>query len=201
MTRLRVGDIEIDGTQVRVSSAPTTQRFVHSASQRIAHPPNVRGGALSWLPIPAAWLVALAAVALSVGGIRLAVTSGPLDVERFVSRGAFLLPLGLGLVLLAALKALGPRLVASRAPDVHTLEHLAQLRDVLRGTERHTIRSLSRQLGWSESDVLRALGWLRHDGDVEEDVDMTSGEFNYVLVARPQDLATRLRHLQETDRT
>jgi hypothetical protein len=200
MARLRVGDIEIDGTHVRVGSSPTTPGVERTTLQRIASLPSAHDGSLSWLPTPASWLVGLGVVMFVVGSIRLAITSGPLDVEHIVTRGAFLLPLGLGLVLLAALKVLGAREGAARGPDAGTLDHLAQLRDVLRGAQRHTIPSLSRRLGWSESDVVRALGWLQHAGDVDEEIDMASGDFHYVLVARPHDLATRLRHLQETNR-
>lgn len=77
--------------------------------------------------------------------------------------------------------------------DPATIEYVERLRRVLtKADARHTVEWIARNLGWPEQDVVRTLGWLQARGELREDLDITSGEFYYVVIPVPRDLSTRL---------
>ncbi len=110
--------------------------------------------------------------------------------------GAALLSFGGGTTTVGVVKALAQRGISGfkvPAGNAETDEYVATLSQAIKeSSTANTVEGIAGKLGWSEQDVARALGWLQARGELREELDTTSGEFYYVSVKVPRDLATRL---------
>jgi hypothetical protein len=198
MTRLRIGDIEIDGSDVRIGGrAPAGTK-----SQGPSLPPSERLSIIRRLPLRSLWLGVAAGVVLTLGAGAVVLNDAGAGIERWLTAGALLLPVGLGLAGTALLKLLVERGVplVSRfgAPDAVTERCIELLtRELTDRSSGDSVPNLARCLGWSEADVVRTLGWLRERALIQEDLDIETGQFRYVFVPpRPIDLDSRLNSLK-----
>lgn len=208
MADLNVGDIEIRGSVVRIRAPARPPGGPHEvtpmgrlpgpAADSAALPPRLALAA--WLrPIPGtpALLAGIGGSLIAIGAIG-AVTGGLSDPLAFVRHAVFLLPAGVTIAAVAAAKHWTRRPGAFAAVMTHdgVEARIEQLSRVLARHDRtHTVRGIARHLGWSETDVVRALAWLRERGALLEDFDVTTGEFYYAADPQPRDLDARIRHL------
>lgn len=207
MSELKVGDIEISGTSVRIGGGQPGERApaVPSASgPGQALPPRLAlQAALRVVPGRPA-VLAVAGLGLAAMGVLGALGGGLRDPITFVQRGAALLPMGIALTLLGALKGWIGRAGAgwateSTEPVEARLERLGHL--LAEYDRTNTVATIARRLGWSEPDVVRALAWLRERDELLEELDTDTGNFYYVATPRSRDLAARIRHLGTGDLT
>jgi len=116
--------------------------------------------------------------------------------------GGFLAPVGFGLVVLGAAKHFAgrPAVRHQAALGVDPEPYVARLGTLLAlPRPQQTIEWISRQTGWTEETVVHALALLRERGQVQEELDLETGEFYYVHTPLPspgpRDLDTRLGDL------
>jgi hypothetical protein len=196
MSRLRVGDIEIDGSSVRIGGAvpgapPAAQKGVAQASN---------AGLLLWLrrvPVRSRVLVGSGAVAASAGTAVNVLFSVWTDPAAALLHGGFLAPLGAGVAALGLMRAYAtrkPEAVMAAALGGDPEPYLRKLRPILASGEgRATVQWLVSRTGWSEREVEHALGLLRHRGEISEELDYDTGQFHYVAqLPPPRDLTSRL---------
>jgi hypothetical protein len=208
MSELKVGDIEISGTSVRIGGTRPGEGVPESASPTTAPasalPPRLAlQAALRVVPGAPAVLVVVG-LGLAVMGLIGAIGGGLRDPLTFVLRGAALLPVGIALTLLGTLKGWIGRAGAgwtteSTEPVEARLERLGHL--LAEYDRTNTVANIARRLGWSEPDVVRALAWLRERNELLEELDTDTGNFYYVATPRSRDLAARIRHLGTGDLT
>ena len=172
MARLRIGDIQIDGAEVTVRSAPLAT-------------PAVAGGqpaAAQWLAQVSRRLLAYSGLAAIAVGSSLLVLlwPGP-DPLGFALRGGLIVLGGLGLVALAALQPLLRKVVQAEQRALY-----AQARDKIRPlvakrAAHQTVEWLSAHARLTEPEVVGALLTLRADGELIEELDLETGQFYYAL--------------------
>jgi hypothetical protein len=153
---------------------------------------------LSWLdrvPVGSARLALSGSLALAAAVATVALSEG--DSLALGAVAAVLLPVGLGLLFLAAARRWGAMLLQILLrPDRETRNCMNAITQVL--TRESTVAApqsipmIAATLRWSEENVVRTLGWLQASGDIVEDVDIESGRFSYSLMATPRDLHDRL---------
>ncbi len=206
MAELKVGDIEIRGTSVRIGGSLTPPEAgrvrptgvaagppaATSLPPRLALEASLRKipGSPTLLGVGAGVMAAVGAIGIGTGGLASPVL--------FVLHGAFLLPAGLALAVVGAGKRWARR---TDAFDTAIAGEQAEARfDVLsrliaRTDPAHTVAGIASRLGWSEAEVVEALAWLRERGVVLEDFDPIRREFFYTASPQPRDLDARIRHL------
>ena len=162
-------------------------------------PPQGTFQFLHKLPLSSATLgaVGLSLAGLGVSGLLLGVDA--LAPVVFLTRGIVLIPLGVGLAVIGALKWSAGRSLQSPSverADIATEESVRTLTRLLTAHDRtHTVEWIISRLGWHHDDVVRALAWLRDRDELAEELDPGSGQFYYVATTRPKDLADDLRDL------
>lgn len=203
-----MGDIEIDGGTVRIGhSGATVLRRASSVTPSLAY---YRAKSSGPAPLPQANYAQLKAIPFAPGVIIIAgcfasalgiigtIIGAPLSHPiEILSHGTFLIPSGLGLVVIGILKASHQdsydRIDAETADQV-TEEFISELGELLRVEDKsHTVEWIQTRMGWDQADVVRTLAWLRERGQLREEIDVDSGHYYYVASARPRDLDTRLR--------
>lgn len=205
MARLRVGDIEIDGTRVTIGGADPVRP--PSAPRGPVQPGNYRLlRLLQRLPVPASALLAVGVVLAAAGTVVNAVVGVTADPFGALVRGGVLAPLGFGVTCVALLKA-----YLARRPDIPLAAALGgdpegyveRLRPLLHGEPLlRTVPALAGRAGWPESTVVRVLALMRERGEVEEDVDLDTGEFCYAIASfPPRNLDARLGTLHSPPRS
>ena len=198
MSRIQVGDIVIDGQDVRIGAPAESPR---PPAAPAAPPPELHLlHALSRIPVPTA-VLAFAGLAMIVAGTAVSLVVGLLaDPFTALLRGGVLAPVGLGLVGLAVLKRFtagpGAAALAATLPGGGE-EHVRRLRPLLAGNSAATtVAALARATGWTESAVVRVLALMRQRGEVAEELDLDTGQFYYTtLTLPPRDLDSRLGEL------
>jgi hypothetical protein len=116
-------------------------------------------------------------------------------------RGGALVPLGLAVMGLAAIKRfLARRSDLRHAASLRGLPHpyLQVMRTRLAAPThgRATVESLMRSTGWTEAEVVHTLALLRDGGEASEELDLETGEFYYIAQRPPsRDLSSRLGEL------
>lgn len=211
MSRLRVGDIVIEGSSVSIggknafapSPANSPQQpssSPHQATHLSPHrEPFLHG--LSRIPFASRLWVAAGSMTALVGvvlSVLLQAWSNPLGA---VLNGAFLVPVGVGLIAVGATK----HFIATRPALLHRAvlgdpePYRARLASLLaRPRGEQTVEWIGQRTGWGEHEVVHALALLRQRGEIQEELDFDTGEFYYVYVSPslpPRDLDTRLGDL------
>jgi hypothetical protein len=209
VSRIRVGDIEIDGHRVRIGTTSDAPGHAHSVLSAQSVPygsrplgpaplPRANYAFLNAIPLSAGFIVLAGCIASAVG-ILAAVLTWPRDgIADYVLHGTFLIPLGLGVALIGWLKAVHQdslNKIDADAADETTEEYIAELGALLRHEDRsHTVEWVQRELGWRPADVVTTLAWLRERGELREEIDVDSGHYYYVATTPPaRDLDARLR--------
>jgi hypothetical protein len=215
MARLRVGDIEIDGSNVTIGGVPQIPQVPASQSTRpgMALTAPGRTTALA-TPAPAAeGLDALATfpighrLLMGAGGGLAAAAAGLIATFEAMA-AAPLLFTGIGAVVLGLLKrrALGRRAAArARAEERELAAHADRLRPLLgEGRTEQTVEWIAARSGLPEATVVRALVFMRDRNEIAEELNTESGEWYYApvlaLPAVPRDLDERLATLEGGDR-
>lgn len=204
MARLQVGDIQIDGSDIRIGGSnpglPEAPRTETDTGTDVARAVRV----LDRIPFSPGTLVAIGLAAAAVGtaiNLVLGAWNDPLGV---LMRGGLLAPLGMGIMVLGAAKQYLRRKPETRhraALGGNADRYLDTLRQLLGQAAPHqTIGWIRQRTGWAEADVVHALALLRTRGELLEEIDLESGEFYYVaqpqpLTLGPADLDTRLGNL------
>lgn len=201
MARLKVGDIEIDGTNVTiggqrmgvsppVAPTPMPSRDAPSGPAASADPST----GLHELPLSSGGLVIAGIAALIAGAAWMAV-NGPW--------GAFLLPIGLGLTALGLLKHWADRRAKEereRRAAVELAPTVSELRRWLSEPDQsHTVEWLVSRSGLSERQVVQGLAELQRKGELMEDLSDASGEWFYYSVSVPRTLGARLKESERNE--
>lgn len=199
MARLEVGDIRIEGSDVRIGGVTPGAATAPANAGDAGIAAGLR--VLDRIPFSGRFLI-LAGLAMAAAGtvINLALRAWTDPVGALTS-GGVLAPLGVGVLVLGVLREylrarpdVRHRAALGDAPDAH----LDRLRELLREPGPHqTIPWITRATGWDEGAVLHALALLRSSGELLEEIDFDSGEFYYMaqptpLTASPANLDTRL---------
>jgi len=206
MARLQVGDIEIDGSDIRIGGRnpglPEAARSDAGTDTETDVARAVR--LLDRIPFSPRTLVMAglaAAIAGTVVNVVLGAWNDPLGV---LVRGGILFPLGISVVTLGAAKQYLRRKPETRhraALGDNADRYVDVLRKILaQASPQQTIGWIRQRTGWPEADVVHALALLRTRGELLEEIDLESGEFYYVaqpqpLTLGPADLDTRLANL------
>ena len=208
MTKLRVGNVEIDGTSVRIGGEMVVGsgvgRSAAAPAQGVRATPagNADSGitAVTRVPGPPVLLVSAGALLIGVGVVAMVLVDATRDPVSAFLQGGALAPVGLSLVAVGTLKAwvrrsagrwAALRLGAERTATSELLRTLLQ-----RSEPSHTLAWIRRETGWPEATAVATLAWLRERGELEEELDETTGEFYYHVPPRARDLATRVHDLQ-----
>jgi hypothetical protein len=203
VSRTRVGDIEIDGNNVRIGGAPTAavpRSMVGEVGlrHRTVPPPSATQQFLHTFPISPGTLGVVGLSIAGLGASGLLLTMDALAPIAFLTHGIVLIPIGVGIAVLGALKWSAGRTPLSPSvepADIATEDDVRTLTRLLATHDRtHTVEWIISRLGWHHDDVVRALAWLRDRDELAEELDPGSEQFYYVAT-RPQDLATHLRDL------
>jgi hypothetical protein len=194
VARLRVGDVEISGSNIQIGPTGAAPDALHPAT-----PPAHGLRWLSRIPLSPAALAVTGVATSVIGTVWALATHGPLGVDTYLTRGFFLIPLGIALCIAGALKRYASEtgtVFALQRADALTEASIDRVRALLvQPDATHTIEWIAHTLAWPPDDVVRTLGWLKAREELVEDVDATSGQFFYVAVSQPTDLDARLRHL------
>ena len=184
-----MGDIEIDGNNVRIGGAPTAavpRSMVGEVGlrHRTAPPPGGIFQVLRKLPISPRTLGAAGLSMAGLGASGLLLTVEALAPIAFLTRGIVLIPMGVGVAVLGALKRGAGRTPLSPSverADIATEDNVRTLTRLLATHDRtHTVEWIISRLGWHHDDVVRALAWLRDRDELAEELDPDSGQFYYV---------------------
>jgi hypothetical protein len=205
--RLRVGDIEIDGSRVTVGGTSLGPHGTTSPAPALAREPPEGGHLLHFAGARSGVLMASGG-ALSVGGAVLAIMTGlPSDILTFLFGGGVFVTAGLGLV---SLGFVGRRLAARANEHEGLLRRQAaqptivRLRPLMTTTKGLTLEKLVDLAALPEEEIVRALVIMRDEGVVLEELDTATGHWIYVLEApsnkSSRDLDTRLRDLERRGR-
>jgi hypothetical protein len=181
MSQLKVGDIQIDGTRVTIGASAAATRD---------SPPAASGAPLGtlarWtLTVPgSAGLYFAAGLALAVAGTMINVLLHAwTDPVGALAHGGALAPAGVGLLALGAAKRalrMHPRLLHRSALGSEAGAYLSTIRELLRKEDpNHTVGWIVSTTGWTEARVVHALALLRGQEQVEEKLDLISGQFYY----------------------
>jgi hypothetical protein len=198
MSRIQVGEITIDGENVRIGNA---DNLPQAQSSRPALAPSIDPLAIATLIPGRPGLLALIGAGMMAAGTVVNLVVGVLsDPVRALLYGGVMAPLGVGLLGLALLKAWTVR--ASPVALASSLEggpeqYIATLRPLLQGgPEACTVAALARATRCSEPTVVRALALMRERGEVAEELDFDTGQFYYTTrTLPPRDLDSRLGQL------
>jgi hypothetical protein len=198
MSRIQVGEITIDGQDVRIGKPDVLPR-AQSAGPAPASSADPLAAATR-IPVRPALLAIIGAGMIAAGTAVNLVVGVLSDPVRALLYGGVLAPLGVGLLGLALLKAWASRLspVALAASFEGGPErYIATLRPLLHGgPEACTVAALARTTGWSEPTVVRTLALMRERGEVAEELDFDTGQFYYTTgTLPPRDLDSRLGQL------
>jgi hypothetical protein len=199
MTRLRVGNIKIDGTHVEITPV---EGSLEPSRQSVPMPVRQESlpGGLDGLKIPAGYLLMAGAVAIFIGAGWLLFSGGPLDIEKYVFHGGLLISAGLSVALLGALKGLKERRARGDAEAKRQARYAGYASKVAgliqSPSPEQTVAWLSRKVGLTEAEVIHGLAWLREKGRLLEDLHKESGEWFYWVMPQPDDLNSRLKQLQ-----
>jgi len=222
MARLRVGDIEIDGSNVSIGGVPQIPAAPTSAAATPAAAKPAPGTALVVQPramVPASsprateGLDALATfpvghrVLLGAGG-GLGVAAAVLLVATQAVAAVPLIFTGIGGIVLGLLKrrAVGRRAVArARAEEQALAEYAARLRPLLSETRpEQTVEWIVERSGLPEVAVVRTLALMRDRHEIVEELNTDTGEWYYgpglALPAASRALDDRLAELEQGDR-
>lgn len=204
MSKLKVGDIEIDDHEVRIKRRDanvldgSTSVTYRSAmySRRPAALPRADYAFLKSVPLRPGFIILLG-VAVSFLGLVGTLVQAPFrSVVDVLLHGTFLIPIGVGIALIGILKAVhqdsSDRRDVARADGV-TEEFISELGELLRHEDRsHTVEWVQNRLGWNHDDVVRTLAWLRERGELREEIDMETGHYYYVSTPSFRSLDARL---------
>jgi hypothetical protein len=202
MARLRVGDIQIDGSDVSIGNrtpAPLAPRPVAPGSGLA---PLV--GIADRLPFPAGFLV-LAGFVLVVGGTLARIAFGAWI-------GSIAGTIGAGAMVAAGLATAGLGLAKGLIQRRPVWRHRAALGggwpgdraralELLSGSDpQQTLPWLAERTGWDEHRTAHVLGLLQAEGRLAEELDTVTGLFYYTCPAADPahaslDLSTRLTTL------
>lgn len=214
MSRLRVGDIVIDGTDVSIGGVTMTGR---AQALSAPQPRSSRPSSHPVLPGPIARLVAnlrprhltMFGGGLAAVGAALLVLGPAVDgVLAFVFGGGLFLTAGGGAAaagLLLTWSARERATEALRSEEAALAAGVARLRSILRGAGAdQTYERLVKRSGLSESMVVRSLRALRDSGELIEDLNTETGDFFYALqpverpVVAPRNLEDRIGELERS---
>jgi hypothetical protein len=214
MARLRVGDIEIDGSNITIGGVPQipaapnagpgtamTRTATPGAITPSSSPPTPDGlDALATIPIGHRLLV-------GAGG-GLAVAAGTLLATTQAVAAVPLLCSGIGAIVVGLLKrrALGRRAAARTRAQERELGALAERLRPLLGEAKpeQTIEWIAERSGLPEAEVVRTLAFMRDRHEVAEELNTETGEWYYgrtlALPAASLHLDERLAALERGDR-
>jgi len=216
MARLRVGDIEIDGSNITIggvpqipttpTAGPSTAIVVTTKTGTTAltpqSPPRSPEGldALATIPIGHRLLM--------VGGGGLAVAAAVVLAATLAVAAVPLLFTGIGAVIVGLLKwrALGRQAAARTQAQEQELDgYAARLRPLLReANPEQTIEWITQRSGLPEAAVVRTLAFMRDRREIEEELNTETGEWYYstplALPAASLHLDERLAALEQGDR-
>lgn len=213
VSTLKVGDIEINGSDVRVgatgsqmrTSTPSSAATVRFQGGMGSHPaplPRPKYAFLKTIPLSPGFMVVGGLVLSAVGLVTTLVGRAPGNISDLILQGAVLIPMGVGVALLGGLKAIHhDTLGAINALDADSVteEYIAELGNLLRHEDRtHTVEWVQTKLGWSQADVIRTLTWLRERKELREEIDIDTGHYYYVASPRARDLDARIRSTNST---
>lgn len=213
MARLRVGDIEIDGSNVTIGGVPQIPAaapakpgvaIAKTATTALAKPPAPPAAdgldGLASFPIGHRLLIGggggLAIAAAAVVSATQAVTAAPLLVS------------GVGAVVVGLLKrrALRRRNAARARAEAEELGGYATRLRPLLGEAKHeqTVEWIAERAGLPEATVVRTLVFMRDRDEIVEELNTETGEWYYgaplALPAPPRGLDERLAALEQGDR-
>lgn len=210
MARLRVDEIEINGSQVTIGGASLVTH--EPPATRAATPAPVAAQAIGpgalpeftallvRFPVPGRVLMLLGAL-LCVGGLFAFLRSAnPHDIIHYLfgwglvsSAGATLTGVGAAKGLLQSRHEREER----RALEAALAPLLPRLRALLKTPDpAQTVAWIAKRLGTSEELVVRALAALRDQGELQEELNTENGEWFYCTstwrLKGPRDLDARL---------
>jgi hypothetical protein len=202
---IRIGDIEIDGQEVRIGgSHPVPPVFVSQAlvPQATPQPPAVTGS-LKALPVRGVSLIRAGAV-LFVAGILLFALAPPASILAFVLH---VMPLtagagALGLGIMKKTEEARELQAARRRGEAELALHADRVRGALTESRpEQTVEWIAATLSLPEPTVVRVLDRLRKQGEIEEELNVDNGEWYYFAASRPDpvrgDLEARMAALED----
>jgi hypothetical protein len=198
MTKLRVGDIEIDGRNVLIRDQSATVPSVLSGKRAIDH------GAVRFLrrfPLRPSTLWKVGATGVMLGGALVFVGMTGTIQPLLLLVGGGLLSVGVGLIGAGVLKRqlqLRPELEHRAALGVDADHYLRQVSSILGKVDRRqTVGWIMRKTDLDEEAVVRSLAILIARSVVSEQFDVEQQEYYYVVTAAylPRDIDSRLRTL------
>lgn len=206
MARLQVGDIQIDGSDIRIGGRNPGLPEAAGTDARTGTGTDVSQAVrvLDHIPFSPRTLVMAGLAAVIAGTVVNVVLGAWNDPLGVLVRGGILAPLGVGIVMLGAAKQYlrrKPEVRHRAALGADADRYLDTLRQILaQPSPQQTIGWIGQRTGWPEADVVHALALLRTRGELLEEIDLESGEFYYVaqpqpLTLGPADLDTRLGNL------
>jgi hypothetical protein len=188
MAKLRVGDIVIDGANVRIGGTPIGQR-VPALPRPAGEEISLREPSTPRLPVRS-MVVPVAGAALSILGVlQLAATANPFSLQAYLFHGGLLLCAGAGLLALSTTQ----RWLARRAARVHrdaeerlVLASLDAIRAVLRRpSPENTIERIVSRSAVTFPTAVRALAVLRKRRELREELNTDTGEWYYAVESAP----------------
>ncbi len=140
-------------------------------------------GFFSALPIGGVWLIGFGAL-LVIGGLTFLLASdGNLDVFKYIFRGGIFIPPGVSLIAIGLIKNRidATHRQAIRDAEAARLSVLAErVRVLLLAPGVHqTAEWVAQEAKLSRAETVRALFWLRERGELNEDLDTSTGAFHY----------------------
>jgi hypothetical protein len=171
MARVRVGDIVIDGAEVRIGE-PTAR-----GAPPLGRPPDPFSKFLT--QIDSRLLGYGGGLLLVGGGVALSLFWPGADPIGFLMKGGAFVLVGIGLLGIALLQ---PRLRRSMRLEEHKqyVAAIEAIRPLLRGAEPHqTVEWLVGRTGLSERQIVGALLALRETEGIIEELDEQTGQFYY----------------------
>jgi hypothetical protein len=231
--RIRVGDIELDGQDIRIGGQSVLPGSSHSqvhvqvsgqagqagqviVQQRSIQPaphgqpqPQPRELAVRDAPTESLALLPSSAALLPTGGALLLVAAvlwAVFPVGSLMALALHVLPsvFGLGLLGLGIAKRSEEhrlREAARARDDAELAPHVERVRAALAAQNpEQTVEWLTAQLGLPETTVVRVLDRLRRAGEVEEELNVDSGDWYYFArrqLGEGRDLASRMAALKQ----
>ncbi len=207
MAKLRVGDIEIDGSNVRIhrtGDSPGVTAISQTPSPPVAQTaPTQRGLA----DIPGAASTYMAVGGLLAGlGVALITLLGVSGASDFLLHGGVLLPGGLGLFLLGVLlsRSRATKAQEDAAKQRQTAVEFAEtiMGELSDPDERVSIEELTKRIPLTETELLRGMQHLIDQKLLQEDLDLDTGDWSYrrAETAEPEpsgSVAERLSALED----
>lgn len=214
VARLRVGDIEINGREVRIGGQVMTSgsseppRAAPAAlavrSRQELAPAPTRPRTAPKVPLSPGLMTGTGLSLSAMGAVATALFESPFF------HGGFFLPVGMGLVALGVLtrrqrreeaEAARRREEAALAPELERVRALLSTPDAT-----FTLEELIARLGLAQPTAVRALVRLRDTGEIEEELNTDTGEWFYrqtpkLPERRSLDLDSQLAELEATERS